>query len=95
VSGIYPQLALLVIDMPVDFFDRQPALSAPRVRLVTGINELARTFRAAGHPVIWVRQEFQPDLSDSFLEMRDDQRGADSSGVSRATGVMTPLIPAT
>ena len=26
--------------------------------------------RDANHPVIWVRQEFEPDLSDAFPEMR-------------------------
>ncbi|NEJ02568.1 cysteine hydrolase [Rhizobium ruizarguesonis] len=26
----------------------------------------------SGLPVIWVRQEFRPDLSDAFLEMRDN-----------------------
>lgn len=56
--------------MLVDFFDRQPALASQRARLVTSVNQLARTFRNMGQPVIWVRQEFKPDLSDAFLEMR-------------------------
>jgi nicotinamidase-related amidase len=29
-----------------------------------------RAFRRNGLPVFWVRQEFAPDLSDAFLEMR-------------------------
>ena len=62
--------ALLVIDMLVDFFDRHSVLTSQRARLVAGINELVDVFRALGHPIIWVRQEFKPDLSDAFLEMK-------------------------
>ena len=64
------RFALIVIDMLVDFFERLPELSAQRERLVTSINELTDAFRRAGQPVIWVRQEFKPDLSDAFLDMR-------------------------
>ena len=67
---IHPPVALLVIDMLVDFFERHPALTAERSRLVRGINSAARAFRDAGQPVIWVRQEFAPDLNDAFLLMR-------------------------
>ena len=63
-------IALLVVDMLVDFFERHTALSARRGQLVVRINELARAFRDNGQPVIWIRQEFKPDLSDAFLEMR-------------------------
>lgn len=56
--------------MLVDFFDRQAALSSQRARLVAGINQLAQSFRTMDQPVIWVRQEFRPDLSDGFLEMK-------------------------
>jgi nicotinamidase-related amidase len=56
--------------MQEDFFKRQPALAAVRARLVRGLNHLARAFRSVGQPVIWVRQEFNADLSDAFLEMR-------------------------
>ena len=62
--------ALLVIDMLVDFFERVPELSAQRARLTTAISELTSLVRSAGQPVIWVRQEFRPDLSDAFLDMR-------------------------
>jgi nicotinamidase-related amidase len=41
-----------------------------RVGLVDGVSSLVQAFRAARQPVIWVRQEFEPDLSDAFLEMR-------------------------
>jgi nicotinamidase-related amidase len=64
------QPMLLVIDMLVDFLDRWPP--AERATLVAAIGALADAFRAAGHPVVWVRQEFAPDLADAFLEMRRD-----------------------
>jgi nicotinamidase-related amidase len=62
--------ALLIIDMLVDFFEHVPELSAQRARLVAATNQLTDAVRGAGHPVIWVRQEFMPDLSDAFLDMR-------------------------
>lgn len=62
--------ALLVIDMLLDFFERSDSLAAQRAALVTHINQLTGTFRAYGQPVIWVRQEFRPDLQDAFPEMR-------------------------
>jgi nicotinamidase-related amidase len=62
--------ALIVIDMLVDFFDRQTTLKAERARLVACINDLAAEFRRFGQPVIWVRQEFKADLTDAFLVMR-------------------------
>ena len=59
---------LLVIDLLNDFLDSWPA--AARDRLVQSTNELVALMRAANHPVIWVRQEFEPDLRDAFPEMR-------------------------
>jgi nicotinamidase-related amidase len=59
---------LIVIDMLNDFLDRWEA--APRRRLTDSINELVGVMRRAGRPIIWVRQEFEPDLRDAFPEMR-------------------------
>jgi len=60
---------LLVIDVLNDFVSRwEPAKAA---RLVANTNALIGSCRAAGVPVIWVRQAFRPDLSDAFPEMRD------------------------
>ena len=59
---------LLVIDVLNDFLDRWPPES--RRRLTTSINELAGIMREFERPVIWVRQEFEPDLRDAFPEMR-------------------------
>ena len=65
-----PGMALLIIDMLNDFFGRHARLAEQRPRLVTSINTLAEAFRHHGQPVLWVRQEFAPDLHDAFLEMR-------------------------
>jgi nicotinamidase-related amidase len=62
--------ALLVIDMLNDFFRQHARLAEQRPRLVASVNALAAAFREHGQPVIWVRQEFAPDLHDAFLEMR-------------------------
>lgn len=62
--------ALIVIDMLLDFFERNDSLAAQRAALVAHINHLAGAFRAHDQPVIWVRQEFRPDLQDAFPEMR-------------------------
>jgi maleamate amidohydrolase len=59
---------LLIIDMLVDFLD--PWAEADRASLVDAIRSLAQAFRAAGHPIIWVRREFEADLTDAFYEMR-------------------------
>jgi bifunctional isochorismate lyase/aryl carrier protein len=62
--------ALVIIDLINDYLDRWDTDKA--VRLVSNTNKLASAFRRSGLPVIWVRQEFRPDLSDAFLEMRDN-----------------------
>jgi nicotinamidase-related amidase len=59
---------LIVIDMLRDFLDRWPAHA--RQKLVQSTNDFVVTMRARGTPIIWVRQEFEPDLSDAFSEMR-------------------------
>jgi nicotinamidase-related amidase len=41
-----------------------------RQKLVQSINELVAIFRDHSRPIIWVRQEFEPDLSDAFPEMK-------------------------
>jgi nicotinamidase-related amidase len=59
---------LLVIDMLRDFLDSSER--DRRERLCHSINELASIMRSFSYPLIWVRQEFEPDLSDAFLEMK-------------------------
>ena len=59
---------LIVIDMLHDFLESwEPDR---KEGLVHSINELVSVMRSLGHPVIWVRQEFEPDLRDAFPEMR-------------------------
>jgi nicotinamidase-related amidase len=59
---------LIVIDMLNDFLAKwEPG---QRQRLVHAVNELVRIMRGASCPILWVRQEFEPDLRDAFLEMR-------------------------
>lgn len=60
---------VLVVDLLEDFFT-QPPLSEMRAELVAATRELTAWARGQGHPVVWVRQEFEPDLSDAFLSMR-------------------------
>jgi maleamate amidohydrolase len=59
---------LIVVDMLQDFLEDWE--SDRRERLVHSINELVGVVRSPSYPVIWVRQEFEPDLRDAFLEMR-------------------------
>lgn len=60
-------MTLLIIDMLNDFFRQHAHLAEQRPRLVASINALVEAFREQGQPVIWVRQEFAPDLHDALL----------------------------
>jgi nicotinamidase-related amidase len=60
--------AFLVVDMVNDFL--QSWATASPQRLVQSTNGLVATLRKHDRPVIWVRQEFRPDLRDAFPEMR-------------------------
>jgi nicotinamidase-related amidase len=60
--------ALVVIDMLHDFLESWEVTR--RQRLVSSINELVGSMRSLGYPVMWVRQEFEPDLRDAFREMK-------------------------
>jgi nicotinamidase-related amidase len=57
------------IDMCQDFFG-EGRLHDLRPSLSKAINELASFFRKSGHPIIWIRQEFESDLSDAFVTKR-------------------------
>lgn len=59
---------LLVIDLLNDFLARWEPQA--RATLLDATNDLVRIQRGAARPVIWVRQEFEPDLSDALPEMR-------------------------
>jgi maleamate amidohydrolase len=81
---------LLIIDMLIDFLD--PWSEADRAPLVEAIRLLVQEFRAAGHPIIWVRQEFEPDLSDAFQEMRYKNIRITIRG-TRGCKIIPELIP--
>jgi nicotinamidase-related amidase len=59
---------LIVIDMLQDFLHSWEANR--KQKLVHSINELVGIMRTFSRPVLWVRQEFEPDLRDAFPEMR-------------------------
>jgi nicotinamidase-related amidase len=61
--------AIFVIDMLNDSFGHAE-LERMRAGLCSSINHLTAFARARGFPVIWVRQEFEHDLSDAFLDMK-------------------------
>ena len=66
--------ALIVIDLIEDYFDTSiwPSSVIPfrRSILARSTNELVYGCRSAGARVIWVRQEFDEDMSDAFLHAR-------------------------
>lgn len=59
----------LFVDLLEDFF-QSPPLSQRRNVIANAANDLLRIARSLSAPVIWVRQEFEDDLSDAFLSMR-------------------------
>ena len=65
-----PRNCLLIIDMQNDFLDRLG--DSRRERLISKTNQLTSVFRDAGCLILWVRQVFKPDLSDAYLEMKDN-----------------------
>ena len=62
--------AVIVIDMLNDFFGNG-VLSEQRNSLVQSINRLVSAYREKGHLIVWVRQEFEADLSDAFRVMKE------------------------
>ena len=62
----------LIIDMQVDFFAHE-RLSRLKATLVANTNALVAATRKASAPVVWVKQEFRPDLRDATLEIRRDK----------------------
>jgi nicotinamidase-related amidase len=61
---------LIMIDVVNEFLEKWAP--APRQQLVRSINDLVALLRQRGHAIIWVRQEFEPDLSDAFPEMKSE-----------------------
>jgi nicotinamidase-related amidase len=72
---------VIVIDLVEDFF-RRGQLPQRRERLVERTNDLTSSARRRNIPVIWVRTEFMPDLTDAFLVMRKRRTPAVVAGTS-------------
>jgi maleamate amidohydrolase len=68
-KGNMKRPVVFVIDMLNDCFGHAE-LKRLRGSLCSSINELTDLARANGYPVTWVRQEFEPDLSDAMLDMK-------------------------
>ncbi|EAS41104.1 cysteine hydrolase [Photobacterium profundum] len=64
---------LLVIDVQEDFF-RTGRLAEKRVQFTLALNELLTQFRDKNQNIIWVRQVFKDDLSDSYLTLRQSKQ---------------------
>lgn len=60
---------LIVIDMIRDYLGSWEPEALKE--LVGNTNKLVENFKRRQLPVIWVRNEFRPDLSDAFPEMRE------------------------
>lgn len=62
---------LFIIDMVNDSFIHI-AMIKKRAQLCASINDLLGFARKNNFTIMWVRQEFASDLSDAFLEMREE-----------------------
>jgi nicotinamidase-related amidase len=63
------RVTALIIDMQEDFFVHE-RLSRRRADLTLRTNELISHCREHDAEIVWVKQEFAPDLSDAMLEAR-------------------------
>ena len=64
---------LLIIDMQEDFF-QQGRLAEKRTEFTRSLNELVHAFRRESQKIIWVRQVFKEDLSDTYLALRQSSQ---------------------
>jgi nicotinamidase-related amidase len=75
--------AILVVDMVGDMFSH-PTLSQQRPSFVSRINTLTEAGRAAGYLVVWIRLEYQADLSDAPLELKSRSVHVATAGTAGA-----------
>jgi nicotinamidase-related amidase len=75
-------VCLLNVDLTNDCLRHLAASDADRI--IAGTNELVGLFRSTDRPILWVRQEFAPNLSDAFLEMRKRSIRAHIAGTAGA-----------
>lgn len=62
-----PKVAFLVIDMLNAYYQEDSKLIDRKDKIVKNINELVDYAHTKSLPVIWVRQEYEKDLSDATL----------------------------
>ncbi|EGQ8305323.1 cysteine hydrolase family protein [Vibrio parahaemolyticus] len=82
---------LLIIDMQEDFF-QQGRLAEKRAEITNSLNELVVAFREENQTIIWVRQVFKADLSDTYLALRKSTQQWTIEGTSGCT-LLSELIP--
>ncbi len=75
--------------MQNDFLETWPA--ALRESLLRSTHDLVLLIRSHGFPVVWVRQEFEADLSDAFQEMRAKRISITIKGTSGCE--IAPQLP--
>jgi nicotinamidase-related amidase len=66
---------VVVIDMQNDFFEQKERLLEQKDLLIKNINELTEQARNRGVPIIWVRQVWKADLSDSPKHIKNSGKG--------------------
>jgi len=76
VSDLDSRTAILVVDMVGDMFASEE-LGRQRSAMVSATNALTGAARGSGCPIVWIRQEYEPDLSDAPLEHK--RRGIHST----------------
>ena len=81
---------VLFVDLLEDFF-AAPPLALRRGSISASVNELAALARRRGWPVVWVRQEFEADLADAFLSMRDRGTRITIKGTA-GSGLISELV---
>jgi maleamate amidohydrolase len=91
-SLVMKRPVLIVIDMLNDYFSSWDVVS--REQLVAAINNVVALFHRSSAPVIWVRQEFEPDLHDAFPEMRAKGTHITIKGTSGCQ-ILSDLVVAT
>jgi nicotinamidase-related amidase len=69
-GGVPMKPVFVLVDLLEDFFTKPP-LSQGRPRICNAVNDLVDFARQHGYPIVWVRQEFEPDLSDAYVSMRE------------------------
>ncbi|MFA5211335.1 MAG: cysteine hydrolase [Patescibacteria group bacterium] len=65
--------ALIIIDLQEDFF-KDKFLAKKRKKISNSVNKLVKIVRSKKIPIIWVKQEYENDLSDAPLYNRKNKK---------------------